>query len=375
MVGRAGDAYSSTRGGRRVCLRCARRRLDSSRRSLAARVGRVGRRFRGTARPAASFSRRRSSASSRLRAWLRASWAMAVTRSPWRAARRCFCSSVSGVGGVDRRTPPRPARRSRWRAGLPGPRSGWRASRSPPAGSATSAFTGIGSSIALTVATARRGRASVSFPPHPDGKDRLGNRREELRHRRHRPGRRRPATDRMGRPPDARAALDPRALRDASGPSTGSRMACCLHVTTETANLVRTLIAGGAQVALCASNPLSTQDDVAAALVDRYGADVYAINGEDNDTYYRHIHAVVDRHAADHHGRRRRRGRRPARRALRPALRGARRHRGDDDRGDPAEGARGGRASSATRSSPSTTRRPSTSSTTATAPASRPSTA
>ena len=64
-------------------------------------------------------------------------------------------------------------------------------------------------------------------------------------------------------------------------------MACCLHVTTETANLARTLIAGGAEVALCASNPLSTQDDVAAALVDRYGAEVYAINGEDNDTYYR----------------------------------------------------------------------------------------
>ena len=63
-------------------------------------------------------------------------------------------------------------------------------------------------------------------------------------------------------------------------------MACCLHVTTETANLVRTLIAGGADVALCASNPLSTQDDVAAALVDRYGAEVYAINGEDNETYY-----------------------------------------------------------------------------------------
>ena len=73
-------------------------------------------------------------------------------------------------------------------------------------------------------------------------------------------------------------------------------MACCLHVTTETANLARTLVAGGAQVVLCASNPLSTQDDVAAALVDRYGTDVYAINGEDNDSYYRHIYAAVDRH-------------------------------------------------------------------------------
>ncbi len=78
-------------------------------------------------------------------------------------------------------------------------------------------------------------------------------------------------------------------------PLDGIRLGCCLHVTTETANLVRTLIAGGAEVSLCASNPLSTQDDVAAALVDRFGADVYAINGEDNDSYYRHIHAVVDR--------------------------------------------------------------------------------
>ena len=78
-------------------------------------------------------------------------------------------------------------------------------------------------------------------------------------------------------------------------PLDGVTLGCCLHVTTETANLVRTLIAGGANVALCASNPLSTQDDVAAALVDRHGAEVYAINAEGNDTYYRHIHAVVDR--------------------------------------------------------------------------------
>ncbi len=89
-----------------------------------------------------------------------------------------------------------------------------------------------------------------------------------------------------------------RSIRDrfeAERPLDGIRMGCCLHVTTETANLARTLIAGGAQVSLCASNPLSTQDDVAAALVDRAGAEVYAINGEDNDSYYRHIHAVVDR--------------------------------------------------------------------------------
>ena len=77
-------------------------------------------------------------------------------------------------------------------------------------------------------------------------------------------------------------------------PLEGVRLAACLHVTTETANLVRTLMAGGAQVALCASNPLSTQDETAAALVDRYGAEVHAINGEDNDTYYRHIQTAVD---------------------------------------------------------------------------------
>jgi adenosylhomocysteinase len=79
-------------------------------------------------------------------------------------------------------------------------------------------------------------------------------------------------------------------------PLDGIRMACCLHVTTETANLTRTLMAGGADVTLCASNPLSTQDDVAAALVDRHGAQVFAINGEDNETYYRHIAAAVDAH-------------------------------------------------------------------------------
>src|SRR5207244_353017 len=78
-------------------------------------------------------------------------------------------------------------------------------------------------------------------------------------------------------------------------PLDGITMACCLHVTTETANLARTLIAGGAEVVLCASNPLSTQDDVAAALVDRHGADVFAINGEDNETYYAHIGAAVER--------------------------------------------------------------------------------
>jgi adenosylhomocysteinase len=77
-------------------------------------------------------------------------------------------------------------------------------------------------------------------------------------------------------------------------PLAGNRIAACLHVTTETANLARTLKAGGADLVLCASNPLSTQDDVAAALVDRYDVSVFAIKGEDNETYYQHIEAAVD---------------------------------------------------------------------------------
>src|ERR1051326_2656513 len=77
-------------------------------------------------------------------------------------------------------------------------------------------------------------------------------------------------------------------------PLAGMRLAACLHVTTETANLAITLKAGGADVALCASNPLSTQDDAAAALAHEYGIATYAIKGEDNETYYRHIHAALD---------------------------------------------------------------------------------
>ena len=77
-------------------------------------------------------------------------------------------------------------------------------------------------------------------------------------------------------------------------PFTGVRMAACLHVTTETANLAIALKAGGADLVLCASNPLSTQDETAAALVQEYGIPTYAIKGEDNDTYYRHINAVLD---------------------------------------------------------------------------------
>lgn len=77
-------------------------------------------------------------------------------------------------------------------------------------------------------------------------------------------------------------------------PLKGINMACCLHVTTETANLMRTLKAGGANVALCASNPLSTQDETAASLVKDYGISVFAINGENNKTYYKHIHQALD---------------------------------------------------------------------------------
>ncbi len=79
-------------------------------------------------------------------------------------------------------------------------------------------------------------------------------------------------------------------------PLAGLRIGACLHVTTETANLMRTLAAGGAQVSLAASNPLSTQDDVAAALVAEYGIATFARRGEDRDTYYAHLNAVADTH-------------------------------------------------------------------------------
>jgi adenosylhomocysteinase len=77
-------------------------------------------------------------------------------------------------------------------------------------------------------------------------------------------------------------------------PLAGVSVAACLHVTSETANLMETLAAGGAQVALCASNPLSTQDDVAASLYQEGGIDTYAIKGEDTDTFFKHINAVLD---------------------------------------------------------------------------------
>lgn len=77
-------------------------------------------------------------------------------------------------------------------------------------------------------------------------------------------------------------------------PFEGVRMSCCMHVTTETANLLRTMQAGGADIVLTASNPLSTQDDVAAALVSQYEIPVYAIKGEDDKTYYKNLRAALD---------------------------------------------------------------------------------
>ena len=77
-------------------------------------------------------------------------------------------------------------------------------------------------------------------------------------------------------------------------PLKGVRMAACLHVTTETANLAITLRDGGADLVLCASNPLSTQDEVAASLIKDYGIPTYAIKGEDNATYYAHLNACID---------------------------------------------------------------------------------
>ncbi|MEG2864216.1 MAG: adenosylhomocysteinase [Eggerthellaceae bacterium] len=83
---------------------------------------------------------------------------------------------------------------------------------------------------------------------------------------------------------------------EAEKPLEGIRIGACLHVTTETANLMRTLKAGGAEVYLCASNPLSTQDDTAAALVEHFGIPTFAIKGEDTETYYKHVDEVIGTH-------------------------------------------------------------------------------
>src|SRR5258705_10618042 len=79
-----------------------------------------------------------------------------------------------------------------------------------------------------------------------------------------------------------------------SQPLAGIRVSACLHVTTETANLMIALRDGGATIALCASNPLSTQDDVAAALVREYGIPTFSIKGESNDVYYAHMNSAMD---------------------------------------------------------------------------------
>ncbi|MCP5096176.1 MAG: adenosylhomocysteinase, partial [Chloroflexi bacterium] len=77
-------------------------------------------------------------------------------------------------------------------------------------------------------------------------------------------------------------------------PFAGLRVSGCMHVTTETANLMVALQAGGADVMLCASNPLSTQDDVAASLVSHFEIPVFALKGEDNETFFNHINAIID---------------------------------------------------------------------------------
>jgi len=87
-----------------------------------------------------------------------------------------------------------------------------------------------------------------------------------------------------------------RARFEREKPLAGARIGACLHVTTETANLMNTLKAGGAEAFLCASNPLSTQDDVAASLVADFEISTFAIKGEDNDTYYKHLDSVLANH-------------------------------------------------------------------------------
>src|SRR5436305_1347506 len=77
-------------------------------------------------------------------------------------------------------------------------------------------------------------------------------------------------------------------------PLAGYHVSTYLHVTTETTNLMRTLKTGGTEIVLCASNPLSTQDDIAATLVEEYDIAVFAIKGKNNNTYYQHIEATVD---------------------------------------------------------------------------------
>ena len=118
-------------------------------------------------------------------------------------------------------------------------------------------------------------------------------------------------------------------------PLKGIRIAACLHVTAETGVLARTLVAGGADLRLCASNPLSTQDTVAAALAVLDGIDVYAIAGEDRATYFRAPRGDARPSTARHHGRRRGPGHARAHGPRVAGDGGPRRHGGDDQRRDP----------------------------------------
>ena len=148
------------RARRRACLRCAWCCFALARRLLEAAVGRVGRRGRGRASAAASRSRSRSSASSRLRAWLRASCATAVTRGPARSITRAFCASLSTARARRRRRPPPRARRSRSRAGRRGRTSGSCAARTSSSGSATPRAISSGSSMAANDGVYGRPRRS-----------------------------------------------------------------------------------------------------------------------------------------------------------------------------------------------------------------------
>ena len=149
-------------------------------------------------------------------------------------------------------------------------------------------------------------------------------------------------------------------------PLKGIRLAACLHVTTETASLMETLKAGGAEVCLCASNPLSTQDDVAAYLVKYHDIPVYAIKGEDRVNLLP-AHRIRARHETAHDDGRRRRSRLDDPLQAQGSDQGhARRDGRDDDGRHPASGHGEKRGSAVPRSSPSTTPRQSTCSTTAT---------
>ena len=172
----------------------------------------------------------------------------------------------------------------------------------------------------------------------------------------------------MGRPADAGARRHPRAVRRRATPRGLAHQRLPPRHRRD-GEPVRTLAEGGADVVLCSSNPLSTQDDVAASLVEHHGIPVYAIKGEDRDSYYAHIGAALDHapHITMDDGADLVNELHTKRTELLDGRRG--RDRGDDHRGHPPAGDGQGRQAAATRWSPSTRRSPSTCSTTATAPA------